>query len=615
MAERVFGLRMLPAAVFAGLLPALALAAGDPGRGRSVAAECASCHGAGGVSPSPEMPILAGQHEIYLINALRAYRSGARNDGVMDGSVHSLSDGQINDVAAFFAGRKSLGSGTAAPVAAAAAPSATPTLAGCPVNNRNIPETQDIDRDGLPDRHDAAPADASEFVRDTDGDGWYEICDIRQLQAIQTLGEGPGNVTGLDLPTRLARRYHLVRDLDASVIDNFQPIGQPMGDCGGRNDCASAEEAGGFAGSVDGGDHVIRKLRISWPDARAVGLFGVLAKTGSLRGIRLDDAEVNGQHGVGALVGVNFGLVADCRGAVTVSGRKATGALVGDHIGRLIGCQASGSVSGEDAVGGLVGDMRGFVARSYAETKVSGRHGVGGLAGRNRFASLVSSYATGKVSGQDNVGGLVGLSTEALVADSFSTAAVEATGTSAGGLVGYNSKGRIRNSYARGAVRGAVSVGGLAGTNRGEIRNSYATGKVKGESRLGGLAGDNAGGRMRASYWDRQSSNRVFGAGNDDAAAEGSDNNSVDAGELNTLSIYAKTTAALRVMTSAETGWHPSAQTAGEDAGDYYCDVDADGRVDDDERTAENLSWDFLGSASLPGLRCIDGGIGVQPLR
>lgn len=610
MPVRVPGLHVLAATLLAGLLPVLALGAGDPGRGRAVAEQCASCHGAEGASPSPELPILAGQHEIYLINALRAYRSGARDDGVMDPPVHDLSDEDIDAVAAFLAGRKGLGAGGGVPAVAAPLPSATPTLAGCPVNNSSIPATQDSDRDGLPDRQDAAPADASEFVRDADGDGWYEICDIRQLQAIQTLGSGPGNATGLDLPARLARRYHVVRDLDASLIDNFEPIGN----CGPENDCAAAADAHGFSGSLHGGGHVIRKLRIARTDSPAVGLFGVLASNGVLRGVRLDGAVVSGRERVGALVGVNFGLIAGCRAKVQVSGQSAVGGLVGDHAGRIVGCQVSGGVSGADAVGGLVGDMHGLVARSHADTRVSGRRGVGGLAGVARFSTLQSSHATGKVSGEDEVGGLVGIATEALLTDSFADAAVEAIGRNAGGLAGSNVKGRVRNSYARGAVRGSQRVGGLVGANHGDIRNSYATGKVSGRSRLGGLVGDNSGGRVRASYWDRGSSDRVFGAGNDDASPEGADNNDVDPGEVNRLGIYGKTRAALRVMAEAETGWYPSAQAADEDAGLYYCDANADGTVAEDERTVENLAWDFAGSALLPGLRCIEGGIGVQPL-
>jgi cytochrome c553 len=621
-----------------------AVAAGDPERGRQVAAVCAPCHGLDGVSPSPAFPILAGQHEIYLANSIRAYQNGQRSDAVMGGSVRTLTEQQIEDVSAWYASQKglavartaregpntaaleaaesagaeaaALAAGTPALARSVAAPAAAArpegdALAGCPVNNPNIPATQDLDRDGLPDRHDAVPADASEFAKDSNGDGWLEICDIRQLQAIQTLGGGPGNATGLDWAARVSRRYHLVRDLDASEIGSFQPIG----DCGPQNNCMIAGDKFGFTGSFDGGGHVVRKLRIDKPDTGGVGLFGVLAKPGTVRSIVLEDAEVTGLHGVGALVGANFGLIEDCSGSVRVTGKNATGALVGGHAGKVINCHATGTVSGNDAIGGLIGDMRGFVARSHASTRVSGHNGVGGLVGLNTFSTLVASYATGSVTGNNNVGGLVGINTDAVVADSYATTNVEATGTNAGGLVAFNSQSRIRNSYARGKVRGAGSVGALVGTNNGSISASYATGRVSGKTKTGGLAGDNSGGAVRAAYWDRQATGRVFGAGNDDSGDGNADNNRVDEGERNTLEAYAKTIAALRVLTTSETGWHPSAQVAAEEAGQYYCDADADGAVSAEEQRADNLSWDFGDRAALPGIRCIDEGLAVQPLR
>ncbi|GMW07734.1 MAG: hypothetical protein AMXMBFR8_25300 [Nevskiales bacterium] len=638
MVELGMAARLLLAAGAVLALPAFG--AGDPVRGREVALACAPCHGPAGVGTSPEFPILAGQNAAYLANATRAYRNGQRTEATMRDSVRALTERDIDDVAAWFASQKGLlaagesrggpaaatpdagrpASTPAAPAApaAAAAPrvaaeAAGDTLAGCPVNNSSIPETQDLDRDGLPDRFDAAPADASEFVRDADRDGWFEICDIRQLQAIQTLGEGAGNATGLPWSARVARHYRLVTDLDGRALGNFQPIGN----CGPQGNCKSAGDKFGFTGSFDGGGHVIRRLRIARPETGGVGLFGVLARPGVVRHVDLEEAEISGQHGVGALVGVNFGLVAECRGNVRVSGANATGGMVGGHAGRLIGCQVTGEVSGKDATGGLAGDMRGFIARSHAGTRVSGANGVGGLVGMNTASTLVSSYATGNVRGNSNVGGLVGTSSDAVIADSFATGEVEGEGTNAGGLVGFNSKSMIRNSYAQGRVRGIANVGGLAGASNGTLRASYVTGKVAGRTNVGGLIGDNTGGVVRASYWDRNRTGRVFGAGNDDGspAGGGNDNNRVDEGERNTLEAYSKTTAALRVMTAAETGWHPPASLPPEDAQLYHCDAKADGVVSADEQRPENLSWNFGDQATLPGINCVEGGLAVQSLR
>ncbi|MBM4197072.1 MAG: cytochrome c [Gammaproteobacteria bacterium] len=629
------------------LLPLVAYAAGDPGRGAQLAGVCAPCHGIDGVSPAPSFPILAGQHAVYLESAIRAYRDKQRPDPVMGASVLTMSDQDIADVAAYYESRKGLASargdrsgpnqsalaaseaagveavalaaGTTQPVAAASVPpgsvlSAAPlasanTLAGCPVDNRSIPEAQDFDRDGLPDRHDGAPADANEFARDSNGDGWFEICSIRQLQAIQTLGAGVGNATNFDWAARVARRYHLVRDLDAR--DLGAPF-SPIGDCGPQGNCMLAGDKFGFTGLFDGGGHVIKHLSIAMPEAGGVGLFGVLAKSGTLSNLVLEDAVVSGRGGVGAMVGANFGLIRDCRGSVEVTGKNAVGALVGGHAGKVIRCHASGTVSGNDAVGGLIGDMRGFVAQSSASTRVSGHNGVGALVGLNTFSTLESSYATGSATGNNNVGGLVGLNTDAVVTDSWSTAEVESMGTSAGGLVAFNSQSRVRNSYARGRVIGVNSVGGLVGTNNGTVRASYATGRVAGTTRAGGLVGDNSGGTVAASYWDTRATGRVFGAGSDDAGEGGRDDNEIASNEVNSLGTFAKSAAALRALNAANTGWHPAVAAVGAET--YHCDADADSRISADEQRPDNLAWVFS-SGRNPGISCTPGGLDVQRLR
>ena len=53
-------------------------AAGDVTAGRHKALMCQACHGLDGRAKMPEAPNLAGQSDIYLVKALKDYRSGAR---------------------------------------------------------------------------------------------------------------------------------------------------------------------------------------------------------------------------------------------------------------------------------------------------------------------------------------------------------------------------------------------------------------------------------------------------------------------------------------------------------------------------------------------------------
>ncbi|BDX08530.1 c-type cytochrome [Planctobacterium marinum] len=80
----------------------LSLAAGDPAKGKAKATTCAACHGANGISMIPNYPNLAGQKELYLVDAIKAYRDGTRKNPVMSPMAAALSDEDIANLAAYF---------------------------------------------------------------------------------------------------------------------------------------------------------------------------------------------------------------------------------------------------------------------------------------------------------------------------------------------------------------------------------------------------------------------------------------------------------------------------------------------------------------------------------
>jgi len=84
------------------LLPAFAIAEGDPDKGQDKALTCSACHGQDGNSINPEWPNLAGQHEKYIVKALRSYKDGTRDVVLMASQVANLSEQDMEDVAAYF---------------------------------------------------------------------------------------------------------------------------------------------------------------------------------------------------------------------------------------------------------------------------------------------------------------------------------------------------------------------------------------------------------------------------------------------------------------------------------------------------------------------------------
>ncbi|MBU6259661.1 MAG: cytochrome c [Burkholderiales bacterium] len=92
---------MLLAAALAAACGAVHADAIDAGRAK--AQSCTACHGALGLATLPDAPNLAGQSPIYLTAQLRAFRSGARKHEVMSVVARTLSDDDIDDLAAWFA--------------------------------------------------------------------------------------------------------------------------------------------------------------------------------------------------------------------------------------------------------------------------------------------------------------------------------------------------------------------------------------------------------------------------------------------------------------------------------------------------------------------------------
>jgi cytochrome c553 len=83
----------------------------DLAKGQQIATTvCAACHGPDGNSVAPANPKLAGQFPDYLYKQLSNFKSQdgkkpLRENAIMNGMVANLSDGDMHDAAAYFAGQ------------------------------------------------------------------------------------------------------------------------------------------------------------------------------------------------------------------------------------------------------------------------------------------------------------------------------------------------------------------------------------------------------------------------------------------------------------------------------------------------------------------------------
>ncbi len=80
--------------------------AGNVAAGKEKSKICAACHGADGNSVNPIWPKLAGQHPGYIFRQLKDFRSGARKNIQMSPLAASLSEEDMQDIAAYYSSQK-----------------------------------------------------------------------------------------------------------------------------------------------------------------------------------------------------------------------------------------------------------------------------------------------------------------------------------------------------------------------------------------------------------------------------------------------------------------------------------------------------------------------------
>jgi cytochrome c553 len=83
-----------------------AFAEGDRVSGKQLAGQCRTCHGLDGFARIPIAPHIGGEPAEYLIHQLTAFRDGQREHEMMSIVAKSLTDDQIRDLAAWYAGHR-----------------------------------------------------------------------------------------------------------------------------------------------------------------------------------------------------------------------------------------------------------------------------------------------------------------------------------------------------------------------------------------------------------------------------------------------------------------------------------------------------------------------------
>jgi cytochrome c553 len=88
-----------------GLASGAALA-GDAAAGKAKAASCAGCHGANGEGKGAAGPAIAGLESARFVAAMKDYKSGKKPSGPMKAITASLSDADMENLAAYYSAKK-----------------------------------------------------------------------------------------------------------------------------------------------------------------------------------------------------------------------------------------------------------------------------------------------------------------------------------------------------------------------------------------------------------------------------------------------------------------------------------------------------------------------------
>lgn len=276
----------------------------------------------------------------------------------------------------------------------------------------------------------------------------HTICSIQQLFALNT---------------RLSKHeyFALMQDLD------WNDINEPMRDRIGRT--------GPFQGLFNGLGHTLNNYTYSIA-LDDVGLFVRLGPVGQISNFRMTNVRLDGRNNIGALVGINQGVIENVQVEGAVNGLRNVGGIAGIteravgatlSSGRLTNTFFEGRVNGSSTVGGIVGLALNdaTIDRSFAKGFVTAtgtdKAPAGGMIGEAGWRVEISaSLAIVKVIAADTAGGLVGLlRCRASVRDSYTEGS--ASGRIAGGLVGVIENALLQDSYSLALGMGGYLTGGL----------------------------------------------------------------------------------------------------------------------------------------------------------
>ena len=286
----------------------------------------------------------------------------------------------------------------------------------------------------------------------------------------------------------------------------------------------------GYTGTFDGQGHVIHGICVTTGvSSRPQGLFGIIARTGTVRNVKAAGRVlVRQSSGAGLIAGENNGVLYNCEASAFLKNSYnagSTGRSVG-NIGGIAGHMAAGYIENCRAYGLFLANPESYDEGNLVNSSMLCQ--IGGIVG-------------GMGASQDKDGCLVRYCENHLQIDcyTFTYGNSSPCGYAIGGIVGGSGIGKVRECVNRAAVTGGYDVGGIVGSatpgegasfsaayveNRGTVRSGSSTAGGRGAGGILGKAGSEKTTGGSSQYVGDVSLTHAYNSGAVSAAASGTTN-------------------------------------------------------------------------------------------
>ena len=286
----------------------------------------------------------------------------------------------------------------------------------------------------------------------------------------------------------------------------------------------------GYTGTFDGQGHVIHGICVTTGvSSRPQGLFGIIARTGTVRNVKAAGRIlVRQSSGAGLIAGENNGVLYNCEASAFLKNSYnagSTGSSVG-NIGGIAGHMAAGYIENCRAYGLFLANPESYDEGNLVNSSMLCQ--IGGIVG-------------GMGASQEKDGCLVRYCENHLQIDcyTFTYGNSSPCGYAIGGIVGGSGIGKVRECVNRAAVTGGYDVGGIVGSatpgegasfsaayveNRGTVRSGSSTAGGRGTGGILGKAGSEKTTGGSSQYVGDVSLTHAYNSGAVSAAASGTTN-------------------------------------------------------------------------------------------